>query len=176
MKEIKIIIILSLILCLSCKNKIADTNSQEKISTTSISDENTKNKIEIKDYTNTQSFKNCNETFEDFFKQFGQDSIFQKNRIKYPLQYSVSDYDYSSNKDTLGIELIQRKNYNYLDFTVDKDAINNEYDKYTFEIKKVNDTITHYEHLGYDNGIQVSYKFKLIDGCWYMVEILDEST
>lgn len=50
-----------------------------------------------------------------------------------------------------------------------------EHDKYTVEIEKL-DSMVKYLHLGYDNGIMDTYTFKLIDGCWYMVEILDEST
>ena len=36
--------------------------------------------------------------------------------------------------------------------------------------------IVYYKLLGYDNGIHVSYRFELIDDCWLLVEILDEST
>ena len=170
----KLILIFCLILFLSCKNKERNMNSQkENTINSAVIDKNDSNK---KEEVPIHVLKDCNKSFEDFFKQFSRDSIFQKNRVKYPLQYLVSDYDYTTNKDTIGVELIQRRKYNYLDFTIDKGAMNNEYDKYTVETKKINGNTIHYMHLGYDNGIQVTYKFKLIEGCWYMVEILDEST
>lgn len=164
MKKVKVISIICLIFLIACKKKTGESRFSKNNSTASVS---------IK---NQEQTKGCRQTFEEFFERFCKDSLFQKNRVKYPLHYYFSDYDYSSNRDTLGVELIQKKNYNYLDFTVDKDAMNNEYDKYTIESSKINNTSIHYKHLGYDNGIRITHKFKLIDGCWYMVEILDEST
>tara|TARA_R110002124_G_scaffold262847_1_gene429017 strand:+ start:71 stop:592 length:522 start_codon:yes stop_codon:yes gene_type:complete len=173
MKKVKIILILSLVLCLSCKKRVADLNSEEKNSTASVSIENTKDKTEVEDAINTQSFKKCNETFEEFFYKFGNDSIFQKSRIKYPLKLLYNDYEIDS---LIIVKEYNNKNeYKYFDFTEDKNAINKESEKYTVDIEK-SDSIVKYRHLGYDNGIMDTYTFKLIDGCWHMVEILDEST
>lgn len=118
----------------------------------------------------------CFSEFQQFFNQFIIDSTFQKNRVKYPLKYLISDFDYTLNKDTIGVTLIQKEKYRYLDFTVDKDAMNSNYDKYTVEIIKVNSTSVHYMQLGYDNGIKMTYKFNLLKGCWFLSEVLDEST
>ena len=174
MKRFKIILISSIILFLSCKNKTTDVNSKEKNSD-SVKIEKIKNVEKTNNSTKTQSFKNCNETFEEFFEQFGKDSLFQKSRIVNPLRYLVSDYDYEMEKDTIGVELVDRKDYKYFNFSEDKYAMERETEKYTVDIEKL-DSITKYRHLGYDNGIRYTYTFKLIDGCWYMIEILDEST
>ena len=50
-----------------------------------------------------------------------------------------------------------------------------EFDKYTVNIEDL-DSVINYRLNGYDNGMRITHKFKLIDGCWFMIEILDEST
>ena len=173
MKEVKIIIISSLILFLGCKNKIADTSSQEKNSVDSVIVENAKDKAEIKDYANTQSFKNCNDTFDEFFERFSRDSVLQKNRIKYPLKES---YIEGLESTKIKVDTVNSASeYNYINFTEDKHAMDKEYGKYKIEIEQINNTTIYYKNVGYDNGIYVIYKFKLIEGCWYMIEIEDKS-
>lgn len=102
-----------------------------------------------------------------------KDSIFQKNHIKFPLR---SAYYGGDAYDELIVEIIKTKeDFKYIDFTEDATAMQNETGKYTTEkIKSKNKVV--YKLLGYDNGIMVSYKFEIINGCWTMVEILDEST
>ena len=165
MKQMKVIIISYLILfLLGCKNKFTNTDSQEKDSTVSANIEK------------TQLFKSCNESFDEFFERFAKDSIFQKNRVKYPFKYLSSEYDFEKRKDTINTEFILNKdNFSFIDFTEDKNAMDKEFDKYTVDIEDL-DSIKNYRLNGYDNGIRITHKFKIIDGCWYMVEILDEST
>ncbi|SNY94786.1 DUF4348 domain-containing protein [Flagellimonas pacifica] len=116
--------------------------------------------------------KDCGEIFDAFFERFAKDSIFQRNRVKYPLEWFYYK-DVTDKAPTM--EIVEYGSSNYVDFTKDKEAFNNEYDKYEVEIeKKENHNL--YKLLGIDNGIHVTYKFNLIDGCWYLVEILDEST
>ncbi|UII76266.1 DUF4348 domain-containing protein [Flagellimonas sp. HMM57] len=116
--------------------------------------------------------KDCNQTFDAFFERFAKDSVFQKNRVKYPLEWFY--YKDVTDKTTT-VEIVEYGSFNYVDFTKDKEAFNSEYDKYEVEIeKKENHNL--YKLLGIDNGIHVTYKFSLIDDCWYLVEILDEST
>ena len=165
MKRLKIILISSVILLLSCKNKTTDISSKEKNSDSV--------KIEkINDSTKTQSFKNCDETFEEFFGQFAKDSIFQVNRIKYPLKWK---YLNDVTDEELTIELVKYGSFNYIDFTNDEEAYKNEYNKYSIDIDKNKDQVLYTLH-GIDNGIYVIYKFNLIEDCWYLVEIEDEST
>ncbi|SNY94789.1 DUF4348 domain-containing protein [Flagellimonas pacifica] len=117
--------------------------------------------------------KNCDQTFDDFFERFAKDSVFQKNRVKYPMKDS---YIESLDPTVIKVDSITYKKYIYLDFTRDKEAMKNKYGKYTVETKIIKDSLIHYFWFGYDNGIHVTYKFSLINGCWYLVEILDEST
>ncbi len=117
--------------------------------------------------------KDCSLIFDEFFKRFSQDSVFQKSRIKYPLKSSyIKDIETGS----LATKLIKNTHeYNYIDFTKDKSAMDKEYDKYSVNIQNL-EGLVYYRLLGDDNGIHVSYKFELIDSCWFLMEILDEST
>jgi len=168
MKEVKIIIISSLILFLGCKNKISDLDSREKNSVDSVNLESNKVESEIKNYTKKQSGKDCNETFDSFFERFSKDSIFQKSRIKYPLKWYYLE-DNESNK--LSFDVINEiDDYDYIDFTSD-----NKSDKYDVVHEK-KEKERSYILKGNDSGLFMTYKFRIIDGCWYMIEILDEST
>ena len=158
---------------MSCKKENSTTLSQTKETKVSpISNEDEQPKTNKENIQVIELQKNCNETFESFFDTFSSDSIFQKNRVKYPLKELYAD-DLESSK--MKVNLINISNYRYQDFTVDKNAMNNEYGKYTIEIDKKSESSVHYKHLGYDNGISITYKFNLIEGCWYLVEIEDMS-
>jgi len=115
----------------------------------------------------------CESDFDLFFKEFTKDSIFQKNHIKFPLRASYYE-DIASN--VVVVDTIKTKyDYKYIDFTKDTTAMQNETGKYTTEKSKSKNKVV-YKLLGYDNGIMVSYKFEIINSCWTMVEIVDEST
>ena len=115
----------------------------------------------------------CPTDFETFFKDFAKDSVFQKNHIKFPL--SSAYYGGESYEELIVDTIKTEADYKYINFTEDATAMQNETGKYTTEkIKSKN--VVMYKLLGYDNGIMVSYKFEIINACWTMVEILDEST
>ncbi|WP_165769895.1 DUF4348 domain-containing protein [Flagellimonas pacifica] len=117
--------------------------------------------------------KDCNQTFDAFFKRFATDSVFQKNRVKYPMEwYFYGNANYAS----LDKEIINSKDkFRYFDFTQDKKAIEREYGAFKIEKAKHKDSVI-YKRIGLDSGLLMNFKFHLVDGCWYMVEILDEST
>ena len=115
----------------------------------------------------------CSSEFEIFFRKFSQDSIFQKNSVKFPL--IKLSYDYETSEKPVISYLKSSKNYNYTNFSKDSEAMEKEYDKYQIEkIRTKNGLI--YKRIGYDNGIHISYEFQIIEGCWYLVKIIDEST
>lgn len=159
----------------ACKKKTGESLFSKNDTIVSVSKVNTKDKTEKKEDIKTESFNSCNETFDEFFERFSRDSVFQKNRVKYPFKYLNSEYDFDKRQDTISAELILNKDkFSFIDFTEDKNAMDKEYDKYTVSMEDLQG-IKNYRLNGYDNGIRITHKFKLIDGCWYMVEILDES-
>ncbi|UOY08524.1 DUF4348 domain-containing protein [Muricauda sp. SCSIO 64092] len=168
------VVVLILLAAFSCKqeprNKEASPNAVEPATSDQKAGANGDKKENIE--VPTEMAKDCDQTFDAFFERFAKDSIFQKNRVKYPMKWFYYE-DVTDEKPTL--ELVENGSFDYVDFTKDKEAFNNEYDKYEIEIEKEENNNL-YKLLGIDNGIHVTYKFSLIDGCWYLVEILDEST
>ncbi|WP_316633915.1 DUF4348 domain-containing protein [uncultured Flavobacterium sp.] len=118
--------------------------------------------------------KKVSEDFDSFFKKFAKDSIYQKERIVFPLKCKTPDEN-----DLLGekiqTKLIKSSNFEYMDFTVDSLAMKKETDKYTIEKREKNGYMI-YSRLGYDNGIYELYKFRQVEGNWYLVEIEDLSS
>lgn len=115
----------------------------------------------------------CGHSFDAFFERFTKDSVFQKSRVKYPLKWYYLE-DNESSKMIVGF-INKPSEYNYIDFSVDKDAMNNEYDKYSISIEDLGSTVNYILN-GYDNGINIKYIFKKINYCWLLVEIEDKST
>lgn len=119
--------------------------------------------------------EDCTLAFDKFFDRFAKDSVFQKSRVKFPLKFSSSYYDFNTRKDTIEVSFISTVNdFESIDFSGDENAMDNEYDKYTVHIES-SDSIVNYKLSGYDNGLRLNYKFKLVDGCWYLVAIIDQS-
>ena len=130
-------------------------------------------KIESLNIEQTVASANCEPDFDVFFQEFSKDFIFQKNHIKFPLSVAYYADEYH---EELIVETIETKSdFKYIDFTDDVNAMQTETDKFTTEKVKAKTRAT-YKRLGYDNGIMVSYKFEIINGCWTMVEVIDEST
>ncbi len=162
------IIILTLVL-IGCVNNQKKENNRDGSSITDTLLEST-NGSEAESET---VLTNCSLVFGEFFEKFSKDSLFQKNRVKYPLKTSYIEDIETGNLTTKLIS--NAREYNYIDFTKDKSAMDKESDKYSIDIENLEE-IVYYKLLGYDNGIHISYKFELIDGCWLLIEILDEST
>ncbi|WP_417352390.1 DUF4348 domain-containing protein [Flavobacterium alkalisoli] len=114
------------------------------------------------------SKEDCDENFDAFFIRFQNDSVFQKNHVKFPLKNTFLDNDYVN----VIREDILRDKYRFNDFENDKTA-----EDYTVNLKqeKNNDTV-YYSYRGIDNGIFIDIKFLQINGCWYLVAIEDSST
>jgi hypothetical protein len=132
-------------------------------------------KVETKKLNEIETVQeeDCILDFEKFFDKFSRDSIFQKRMIKYPLKLQYYD---ESSYDELKTDLIKNEsNYKYIDFTNDTNAMKSKTSKFTVK-KKITKEKVIYTRFGYDNGIDISYEFKLIDGCWNLVRITDEST
>jgi hypothetical protein len=122
---------------------------------------------------NIQIKEECSQDFDQFFKKFAKDSVYQKEHIKFPLKYLFYDnYQY----EILTTKLINNKSaYKYVDFSEDFKAMQLEIEKFTVEKEKTKEGLI-YKHVGYDNGLYMSYEFKIIGKCWYLIKITDQST
>ena len=158
-----------IILFFSC-NRNSKTPKKEK-STIDLTQTDKEEKIvEPKEELILPPPTNCNETFDEFdmfFERFSKDSVFQKNRVKYPLKH-IYYKDLTDVKPT--IDFIQNKKsnyYRYFDFTEDKVAID-----YEVSFDKVESTYL-YKRGGIDNDYRIILSFEVFSGCWFLVSIED---
>jgi Domain of unknown function (DUF4348) len=100
------------------------------------------------------------ENFDDFFNKFKSDSIFQMERVKFPLQLVTWDID-----DKLTTEKINREDWRHLRFEYKDEFGTREIDAYTQETKIYADSVK-IELRGVDNGIYVDYVFNKVVGQW----------
>jgi len=160
------IIIFSLFLVISCNNKKRKSTS---VNTNTLLNLDTVQRKKTK----VDETDNCSIIFDEFFERFSKDSIFQKQRVKYPLKWSYYDESY----EKLTIDYVMKKDFAYIDFSEDKNAMENESGKYKVFIEKKGKNKINYLLKGYDNGLYMKYIFELDEReCWYLVEIIDEST
>ena len=118
---------------------------------------------------------NCNETFDEFdmfFERFSKDSVFQKNRVKYPLKYTQYDeYNY----DVLVTEVIARDEFIvFISHNLDSLARTSEFSQYEIRLEKKDSSYV-YIRSGIDNGINLECNFELIKNCWFLISVLNES-
>lgn len=172
MKKNKLLLIVVFFISLSCKQFSDEVQNKHKDSNTDVKSQ--KNMVEPKSIGNSQRAEDetlCNQDFDTFFKRFASDSVFQKQRVKFPLKWFFFEDSY----EKLSSDILEKSDYNFIDFREDKDAMKNESGKYEIIIEK-GDHEVNYLLKGYDNGIYLSYKFELFNSCWFMVEIKDQST
>jgi|SRR5688572_25558377 len=106
------------------------------------------------------------ETFDDFFKKFRSDSLFQVERIKFPLTLVTWGDD-----DNLTTEKIDQENWKHVRLD---ESVTGEIDGYTQETKIYADSAK-IELRGVDNGIYVDYIFTKVDGQWTLTTKRDYS-
>lgn len=111
------------------------------------------------------------ESFQDFFLEFRESSEYQVSRIVFPLP-SVS---VQMEKEWLDSVMVTREQWKYNDFSLIRSGIQvREYDNFARKLRPSGERVI--SLVGSDNGLLYSYFFKLIEGRWWLVRILDESS
>lgn len=151
-----VVLLVSVFLTVSCSGKGKD--SGKRIS----------RNIELSENNNGKS--TTHEDFYAFLDNFSTDRIFQFQRIVFPITVSAPD----ANEITLTPteEKIEKTDWELLDLTYDSSFATREVDKYTQTVNFRKDT-AHVSLRGIDNGIYADYYFKLIDGEWYLVTLVE---
>jgi len=108
-------------------------------------------------------------TFESFLSKFNNNSIFQINRVKFPLSIIQTE----SENFTEVHSKIERKDYKIIDLTFDK--ADQKREGYTQQIKLSKNKAT-IEIRGIENGIMADYYFEKVYGKWTLVGWNDSST
>jgi hypothetical protein len=110
------------------------------------------------------------EAFESFFEKFKSDSVFQKDRILFPLislQWEIGD-------DEPTKRLINRDDWRFWDFRYDDNFATRDTDAYTQQKKVYGDSVR-IEIRGVDNGIYIDYDFLVRSNKWTLIMEKDYS-
>jgi hypothetical protein len=117
----------------------------------------------------TEAIETSNQTtkekFDDFIYKFIGDSLYQLDRIKFPLrsmQADSEDYGTIKKEDWKIVRLFGTEEY--------KAQL---YDNFKGELRDTDERLFCWE--GVENGINVQYKFRRLDGHWYLTEYNDFS-
>ncbi|MCZ8023656.1 MAG: DUF4348 domain-containing protein [Cytophagales bacterium] len=108
------------------------------------------------------------ENFDNFIYKFIGDSLFQLDRIKFPLKSSIqTDLDEA---DTTAIE---KKDWKIVRLFGREEYRPQIYDNFNRELRDTDERLFCWE--GIENGIYVEYKFQRLGGLWYLTEYNDFS-
>lgn len=130
--------------CISCHSRIEKESSNDS-------------------YNNFQSTEI--EKFNKFIIQFERDSLFQNERIKFPLRNAFFDYE----EGDTSIRFIIQSEWKFSDLS----KLPSNYIKMS---AKVSETKINYTIQIVDTGVSVIYIFELKENKWFLTEIIDEST
>ncbi len=114
----------------------------------------------------TQKYNN--ESFNSFFHSFMTDSVFQRSRIKFPLEYHTTDIELM--KDTI-INISEKEwkhNSFYFNAASERTQI---YDNYELKFQPTNKRLLHW--YGVESGGNSKYYFTGFDGKWFLTKAWD---
>lgn len=112
--------------------------------------------------------ENDQEDFNEFFKEFTTDSLFQIERVKFPWRVLMTTEDGETVEET------SKEDWTHSTFYYEQSYATRQEDGYTQEIKNYGDTVK-LELRGVDNGIHVDYEFVKDKGKWILVSGKDYS-
>ncbi|MBI3221185.1 MAG: DUF4348 domain-containing protein [Bacteroidetes bacterium] len=122
-------------------------------------------KFEIVTETIETSNQTTKESFNNFIYKFIGDSLYQLDRIKFPLRsMRAGPDDYGT---------IKREDWKMVRLFVNEEYKAQLYDNFKGELRDTDERLFAWE--GIENGISVQYKFRRIDGLWYLTEYNDFS-
>ena len=143
------LLIVFLILISSCKSTKNTTEKSNKLVKEESSKPSKPTKISSKA-----------EDFDRFYDKFHSDSVFQKSRIKFPLQ----GQEFNGNEKTKWT----KENFGLLKVKIyDIDTT-----EYKVDYKKTRDEFTQKAWID-GSGYSSEYKFKLIDNKWFLVSVIE---
>jgi hypothetical protein len=148
-------------------NKIFSTSFLVSILLLTSCNNTYKPKAEIKRFEDTTFLVRTQERedFDIFINRFQKDSIFQKERIIFPLKNLL----YNTDTESFDERTINKKEWKFMNFQ-------NLPENYIKNITKLNNNEFNYNIQIEDTGVSVNYIFKIHNDKWYLVEIKDEST
>ncbi len=116
--------------------------------------------------TGTRTTEN-KEDFDNFIYKFISDSLYQLDRIKFPLKSQQWD------SDEVDSTRIEKSNWKTVRFFWGEQYRPQIYDNFKREMRDTDERLFCWE--GIENGINVEYRFSRIKGLWYLTEFNDFS-
>lgn len=121
---------------------------------------NKKNEKEFSKSTNIEI--NKEEDFSVFFEKFKLDSVFQKERVVFPLKYQIFD------TENLKTEQNNLAENDYKFYKIDENEVFIEKKNFKDSVKVI--------LKGKDNGLLIEHKFVKTNGVWKLIFFDDQST
>jgi hypothetical protein len=125
------------------------------------------NRLDNVHETTDRGNRTGNEDFDHFILKFISDSLYQLDRVKFPLKSQQWDSDAV---DSTRIEKEEWKNIRLFWGDQYRPQI---YDNFKREMRDTDERLFCWE--GIENGINVEYRFSRIKGLWYLMEFNDFS-
>lgn len=110
-----------------------------------------------------------NENFYSFLSSFCQDSVFQKQRVLFPIKITTLNDDF----EPLNITVTE-KEWKYTGFYFKSDGLGVTYNDFLRTFKDTDVRILNTK--GNGNGISATIKFQRIGNKWFMTSLNDQST
>lgn len=111
------------------------------------------------------------EGFDDFLLDFMENAEYQKSRIQFPLLSLTLQME----TDRFDSTKVEKAQWKYNDFKILRTGIQvRQYDSFERKLRNTDERVI--SLIGNDNGMLYSYFFKRIDGRWFLIRILDESS
>jgi len=108
------------------------------------------------------------EEFDPFIKKFTNDTIFQANRVKYPLEYKYIDSENFEEK----VKFIERDAYKssnlYYSLIGCSEAYTVFYDNFDLKFRESNQRVFRWKGF---TGMDERYFFEKISGIWFLIKI-----
>jgi hypothetical protein len=111
------------------------------------------------------------ENFEDFFIEFMENAEYQKSRIQFP----VLSLSFHMESDIADSSFIDKAHWRFNEFKSLRTGTQvRQFDNFARTTRDTDERVI--SLIGNDNGILFSYFFLRIEGRWFLVKILDESS
>ncbi len=115
--------------------------------------------------------KDCDSDFDLFFEKFKNDTVFQKTHVKFPYMFYYSDEDLPLDMKE---EIVWKDDYKAIAFSAPMKTYPHTKSPFTTNFVRNKDSISYIKQSTL-NKTMIEYKFTTINGCWYMVEVVDNT-
>ncbi|NLI87737.1 MAG: DUF4348 domain-containing protein [Bacteroidales bacterium] len=115
----------------------------------------------------TSFSQRTNEDFNIFFFKFSVDSVFQIERIKFPLEFKTWEDPEEIGGDIVTIQ-IKKEDWKHDYFFMTENYRPQIFDNFEGELRDTDERL--FQWIGIETGVNVKYFFKRIEGKWFLIK------